>query len=83
MVAQFGRRLGLDRAAIVNGSVEQHAEAILKLVRSGRYQPNSRWLATRTGIPVDSVNAALHRLIYQRQLVMKTSIEWKAVNIHA
>jgi hypothetical protein len=66
LVAQFGRRLGLDRAAIVDGSVEQHAATILNLVRSGRYQPNSRWLATRTGIPVDSVNAALHRLIHQR-----------------
>jgi hypothetical protein len=79
MVAQFGPRLGLNRATIVDCSVEQHAETILKLVRSGKYQPNSRWIATRTGIPVDGVNAALDRLIRHRRLVMQTSTHWKAL----
>ena len=78
MVALFGLRLGLTRAAIVDGSVEQHGEAILKLVRSGKYQPNSRWIATRTGIPVDSVNAALDRLVRHHQLTMQSPKRWKA-----
>ena len=78
-VALFGRRLGLSRAAIVEGAVEQHAEAILKLVRSGKYRPDSRWIATRTGIPLDSVNAALDRLVRHRQLTMQSRKRWKAL----
>ena len=79
MVALLGYRLGLSRGIVVDASIEQHAETILKLVRSGKYQPNSRWIATRTGIPVDSVNAALDRLIRHRQLTMESPKRWKAL----
>jgi hypothetical protein len=78
-VALFGHRLGLSRSTVVDASIEQHAEAILRLVRSGKYQPNSRWIATRTGIPVDGVNAALDRLIRHRQLAMESKKRWRAL----
>ena len=35
-----------------------------------RFRPNSRWLATMTGVPVDEINRALHHLLYQRRLTM-------------
>jgi hypothetical protein len=80
MVTLFGHRLGLGRSTVVDASVDQHGEAILRLVRSGKYQTNSRWIATRTGIPVDGVNAALARLVRRRQLVMESPKYWKALH---
>jgi transcriptional regulator with XRE-family HTH domain len=79
-VALLGRRLGLSRAAMVDACIEQNAQTILQLVRSASFQPNSRWIATRTGIPVDAVNAALDRLLRQRDLQMQTIHHWKTLS---
>ena len=62
---------------MVDACIEQNAQTILQLIRSASFQPNSRWIATRTGIPVDAVNAALDRLLRQRDLQMQTIHYWK------
>jgi hypothetical protein len=80
IVALLGRRLGLSRAAMIDACVQQNAETILRLARSPNFKPNSRWIAIRTGIPVDGVNAALDRLLRQRDLAMPSTHRWKILH---
>jgi transcriptional regulator with XRE-family HTH domain len=79
-VTLLGRSLGLSRAAMIDACIEQNAQTIMQLVRSASFQPNSRWIATRTGIPIDAVNAALDRLLRERQLQMQTIHHWKPLS---
>jgi transcriptional regulator with XRE-family HTH domain len=79
LVRRFGGRLGLSPAQIVDASVHQHGEAILRLARSPAFRANSRWIATRTGIPLDAVNMALHRLLHRGALIMETSKRWSTI----
>jgi hypothetical protein len=65
---------------MIDACIEQNAQTIMQLVRSASFQPNSRWIATRTGIPIDAVNAALDRLLRERQLQMQTIHHWKPLS---
>ncbi len=82
LVRQFGRKLHLSTADIADASEQHHADAILRLSRLASFRPNSRWIATRTGLSLDSVNAALARLLHQRQLVMESATQWKFPHPH-
>ncbi len=61
----------------MEASVQQHAKVILNLARSADFCPHSRWIATRTGIPLDAVNVALHHLLSHGELRMESSNSWK------
>ena len=76
MARKFGRRLHLPEADILEACEQHNAEAILRLGRTAAFRPNSRWIATRTGLPLDVVNAALARLIHERRLVMQAAKKW-------
>lgn len=84
MVRMIGRRLNLCAADIAEACERHHADAILRLARSRAFQPSSRWIATRTGLPLDAVNAALARLLHQRQLRMEAAGRWEfSLSTHA
>lgn len=76
MAQKFGRRLQLPESDILEACEQHNAEAILRLGQTSAFRPNSRWIATRTGLPLDGVNAALARLIHERRLVMQTKHKW-------
>jgi plasmid maintenance system antidote protein VapI len=76
MATLLGRRLGLDSSTLVDAGVRQNAVAIARLIRSGNFQPNCRWIAIRTGIPVDAVNTALTQLLSNKVLAMSSSQSW-------
>lgn len=76
-VRLFGTRLRIDLAIIADACAQQDAEAIMRLARTPAFCTHSRWIATRTGIPLDAVNATLHRLLNRRNLVMKSANHWK------
>ena len=77
MLRQIGRRLHVGAADIAEACERHHADAILRLARMKILRPDSRWIATRTGLPLDAVNAALTRLLHQRQLRMAAAGRWK------
>ena len=79
MVRLLGRRLGLKPAEIAEACEQQNAETVIRLVASPAFRPDSRWIATRTGLPLDAVNCALQRLIYHGQLVMEAVDRWTVV----
>jgi transcriptional regulator with XRE-family HTH domain len=76
MTIALGRRLGFGTSTLVDAGVRQNAVAIVRLVRSGDFQPNSRWIAIRTGIPIDAVNVALTQLLRDGCLVMRSVGCW-------
>jgi hypothetical protein len=82
MVRQLGSHLRLDPLTIGEAAAQQNAEAVLRLAQSPGFRVQSRWIATRTGLPVDTVNVALHRLVRDGDLVMESSTSWKTTRPH-
>lgn len=78
MMRRLAGRLRLSPGLLNEACAQHQAETVLRLVGSRAFRPDSRWLAIRTGLQVDAVNAALHRLLHQGQLVMKSSNHWSA-----
>jgi hypothetical protein len=76
-VRLFGARLRLGNEIIVDSCVAQDSEAVARLLSSRPFRCNSRWIATRVGIPLDGVNAALHRLLHNGRLTMNSPNRWK------
>jgi transcriptional regulator with XRE-family HTH domain len=66
-----------DLDILASASAEAEANVLASVKRDG-FRAESRWIATVTGLPLDEVNAALHRLLRKRQLQMNASGEWVA-----
>jgi hypothetical protein len=75
-VRRLGERLGLSPMQIDDACLSENARSILGLVEDGRFRADSRWIATMTGIPLDDVNRALHWLLYERRLMMRSFTIW-------
>jgi hypothetical protein len=67
---------------ITEASARQDAEAVLRAAQSPRLQFQSRWIASQSGLPIDTVNAALHQLLRDGDLVMESSTCWKTTRPH-
>lgn len=76
MVQRLGPLLGLGKPAIVEAGIGQDARAILRLAGTPGFRTHSRWIAQRTGIPMDAVNIALHWLLRHGHLVMHAPDRW-------
>lgn len=67
------------RVTIPDPSTTLRAEAedaVLAAIGRRAFRPDSRWIATRTGVPVDDVNAALHRLLRDGRLELVSRDRW-------
>ncbi len=53
-----------------------YAFAILELIHVEDFSPDSRWIAARLGIDVDTVNVVLHRLVSLGLLRMQSKNVW-------
>lgn len=78
MVRQIGARLRLAPSIVSEAAEQQSAEIVLRLAQAPGFCVQSRWIATRTGLPLDAVNIAIHRLLRNGDLVMESSNCWKA-----
>ena len=81
-ISKFGKQLRFDADVITDACVRQNAEKILQLARSPGFRTHSRWIATRTGIPLDAVNVALQNLLHDGELVMQSVNRWKTKHPH-
>src|SRR5215210_6050551 len=75
-IEALGSRLKLTSEEIDAACRDEDCSIVLRTVRDPRFRPDSRWIATMTGIPLDQVNVALHRLLYERRLVMTSRGSW-------
>lgn len=74
--AQLCRRLGLSTDVGVASCLRDDAERVLRLLASPGARVDSRWLATRVGVPLDDVNRALQLLLHERRLVIPALHMW-------
>jgi transcriptional regulator with XRE-family HTH domain len=51
--------------------------AILELIRTAEFQPDSRWIAERAGVTVDQINIALSRLLRLRLIALPPGGKWR------
>ena len=75
-IQSLAPRIGLSPQQVHIACVESHCERILALVDDPRFQPNSRWIATVTGIRIDDVNVALHWLLHTKRIAMISPSTW-------
>jgi hypothetical protein len=72
----LGRRLGLNASEIDAACRHENMLRVRDLVRRPGFRPDSRWIATRTGIALDDVNVALQALLAARRLHMTSTTTW-------
>jgi hypothetical protein len=69
-------RLGLPAEVGAAAALRDGADAVLRALARPGARLESRWLATRLGIPLDDVNRALHHLLWTRRLSMYAPGAW-------
>jgi plasmid maintenance system antidote protein VapI len=75
-ILALGPRLGLSSSQLAAMVAREDAAAVIAGIGRPSFRPDSRWLATRAGIPVDRVNIAIEALIRGGRLRMVSTREW-------
>ena len=76
LVNRIGRRLRLSRDEVRILHQREIAVRVLGAAQAPGFRPDSRWIAMKTGVELDDVNRALHLLIHERRLVMRSATSW-------
>ncbi len=75
-IQRLGARLGLSPQEIYEASVEENAASIRAFIGGTRFRPDSRLIATMTGLRLDEVGRGLHHLLYNHRLTMESATSW-------
>lgn len=75
-IRAIGARLGLDDAGIASCCAHEVDAVVRAIAARADLRHDARWIAERTGISIDAVNAALHRLLASGALRMEASDVW-------
>ena len=75
-LAGVAARLGLQMDLI---KLSESDSAVLTSVQRDGFRPDSRWIAMVTGLSVDTVNEALHRLLRTGKLRMESRDTWTSL----
>ena len=76
MVTRLCTRLGLAPSEVREARLAEDARKVLQLASTPGFRPDCRWIAMKSGVHLDNVNRALHRLIHERRLVMSSPTKW-------
>ncbi len=75
-IRTLGPRLGLSPGEIAAMVAREDAAAVVSGIARSAFRPDSRWLASVAGIPVDRVNIALEALLRTGRLRMPSASQW-------
>jgi hypothetical protein len=75
-VRAVARRIGIDAADVARILASEDATAIVLAIGRPDFRPDSRWLATRTGLSIDRVNVVLQDLLRTGGLRMVAAGTW-------
>jgi transcriptional regulator with XRE-family HTH domain len=78
-VRALGRRLHLTAPAIAEHCAAENESAVLAALERPGFRPDSRWLASIAGIPLDEVNVTVQRLLRKRMVTMTSRERWVRV----
>lgn len=69
-------RIGLSRSETAAFAAREDVVAVARAIDRSTFRPDSRWLASMTGISVDRVNISLQTLLRCGQLRMLSGGQW-------
>jgi hypothetical protein len=75
-VTRIGERIGLSRIETAAFAAKEDVVAVAAAIDRSSFRPDSRWLASVTGLPVDRVNISLQTLLRCGQLRMLSRHQW-------
>lgn len=78
-IARLGVRLGVASDQLRAFITREEIELVRGAIGRPAFRPDSRWLASVSGLSVDRVNIALHTLLRSRQLRMEAADRWSLV----
>jgi len=77
IVRAFGPRLRLAPPEIAALCALEDEAAVLTAIERPNFRPDSRWIATMVGLPVDEVNVTIQRLLRKRIVTMASRARWR------
>ncbi|HWB81089.1 MAG TPA: helix-turn-helix transcriptional regulator [Nannocystaceae bacterium] len=77
-IRAIGARLGLDDECVARCCAHELDATVRSIAARPELRHDSRWIAERTGISVDAVNASLHRLLASGALRMVDRNDWQS-----
>jgi plasmid maintenance system antidote protein VapI len=80
MLQHLASRLSMSPDEIRAARSAEDARRVLDAASAPDFRADCRWIAMKTGIDIDDVNRALHHLIYERRLVMRTPGTWTVIS---
>jgi transcriptional regulator with XRE-family HTH domain len=69
--------LGMSSTQTADFQAREDAAAVVEAIGRASFRPDSRWLASVAGIPVDSVNIVLQKLLHTGCLRMTSRARWE------
>jgi hypothetical protein len=69
-------RIGLSKSETAAFAAREDVAAVALAIDRSRFRPDSRWLASATGISVDNVNISLQTLLRCGHLRMLSRGQW-------
>ena len=72
-------RLRMSPAEVDAAIATEDARRILHVASAVDFRPDCRWIAMKSGIDVDDVNRAIHRMLHERRLIMSSASSWTVV----
>lgn len=78
-IGALGSRLGLSPYQIQVFASHEDVAAVIRGIERSTFRPDSRWLASVSGISVDRVNIAVQHLLRCGQLRMLSAHQWLLV----
>ena len=79
LLRRLAARLQLSPDEVDAAIASEDARRVLHVASASDFRADSRWIAMKSGIDVDDVNRALHRLIHERRLIMSSASSWTVV----
>lgn len=75
-VIAVGARIGLSSSEIAAYTAREDVVAVALAIDRSSFRPDSRWLASASGISVDRVNMSLQTLLHSGHLRMLSRHQW-------
>ena len=76
-IAAIGPRLGMSAAQVDAFVGREDEAALLGAIARPAFTPDSRWLASVSGVPVDRINIALQSLLRTGRLRIPSAAHWQ------
>lgn len=74
---QVAEQLRMTQAQVAEYLAREEAAAVVEAIGRRAFRPDSRWLASVTGVSVDRVNIVLQKLLRVGALRMGSTERWE------